>query len=215
MEFVLGLVFGAIFGVVADRVWARLERVPKLHVEGGFFMDVGGQGFTFTITNIGACELPPVTVCIYNPRRGSIFMFEKNAQGVQLPGQRVRHRCTVVGSKGLPVGRLDFYRESTGEELTNRERNEFAFRLVVESSDRIIYESKSIGNSFVRVFQKVRDEKNFECVTFEEMMLLQAKYEPWYMRVRERFGKRFLKRGEEGVAKKGVDIDDQEEIRRD
>ena len=188
MEFVLGLVFGAILGVVADRLWTRFEQIPKLDVIGGFFVSKDGDGFIFTITNKGPSEIPPVKICIYNPNYGSFFMFEKNKESGQLAGQDIEHRCLVLKNNKLFLQFPDFYRKQSGEQLNDIEKNEFVFRLVLENSDRVIYENKSIGNSFVKAFQKVRDELSFKGITFNEAMSIQCKCEPWYSKVLKKFG---------------------------
>lgn len=186
MQFVLGLVLGAVLGVIADRLWSRFEQIPRLDVIGSFFVSLDGDGFIFAITNRGRWEIPPVKICIYNPNRGSIFMFEKDKEGMQLPGQKIEHRCLVLRNKKLLRQYPDLYRKPNGKPLSEMEKNAFVFRLVLENSERVIYENKSLGNSFVNVFQKVRDEKTFEGITFDEAMSMQWKYEPWYGKVLKR-----------------------------
>ncbi|MHC4500781.1 MAG: hypothetical protein ACYS21_16915, partial [Planctomycetota bacterium] len=109
-------------------------------------------------------------------------------QGIQLPGQGVEHKCLVLRDKQLLLTYPDFYRNRNGAELTEKEKNDFVFRLVVENSDKVVYESKTIGNSFVRVFQKIRRERTFECMTFEEAISIQSRYEPWYVKLQKKLG---------------------------
>ena len=72
MGLIAGLILGAILGVVADRLWFRYERIPKLDIVGGESMGVDGEGYHFTITNRGILEIPPYKIYIYHPCRGSI-----------------------------------------------------------------------------------------------------------------------------------------------
>jgi hypothetical protein len=185
------LVVGAVLGVIADRLYCRFERFARLDVIGGVFVDAHTEGFTFTITNVGASDVPPVRICIYNPKVASVFMFVKNLQGIQLPGQSVEHKCLVLRDKQLLLTYPDFYRNRNCTQLTEKEKNDFVFRLIVENSDKVVYESKTIGNSFVSVFQKIRRERTFECMTFEEAMSIQSRYEPWYVKLQKKLGGKF------------------------
>jgi hypothetical protein len=73
----------------------------------------------------------------------------------------------------LRSGFIGFHREG-----------EFTFQLVLDNSNKVIYESKNIGNTFVKIFQNARENKG---IHFDDMMASQVKYEPLYRKVLKRF----------------------------
>jgi hypothetical protein len=67
--------------------------------------------------------------------------------------------------------------------MNDAQRKQFVFRLVLDNSDKVIYENRKIGNTFVKVFQNARETKNVLRMDFDDAMALQCKYEPWYVKV--------------------------------
>jgi hypothetical protein len=96
MGHIFSLVIGAFLGVMGDRLWSRFERIPRLDIDGAVFKGHDGEGYSFTITNRGRTEIPPYTIYIYNPNRGSTALFTKDKKDIQLPEQKVEHRCVMV-----------------------------------------------------------------------------------------------------------------------
>jgi len=183
MEFLLGLVAGAVLGVMGDRLWSRVERIPRLDIIGAVFKGHDGEGYNFTITNRGLIEIPPYTIYIYNPNCGSIALFTKDKKDIQLPEQKVEHRCVMVRDERPLLGNPDFYRDRNNNPMNDAQRKQFIFRLVLDNSDKVIYENKKIGNTFVKVFQNARETKNVLLMDFKDAMALQYKYEPLYVKV--------------------------------
>ena len=58
MELVI-FVAGVVFGVVADRLWSRLERRPQFKLTFGIFDNIRREeGFVYTVKNVGAQDIP-------------------------------------------------------------------------------------------------------------------------------------------------------------
>ncbi len=192
--FVTGLIVGAILSVIADRLWRQYERSPKLDISCGEFFDTSGgglsEGYQFTITNRGDVEIPPHKIWIYNPSRGSISLFTRNREGSTLPGQKLEHRCIMIRNQKLLSVLPDLYRDRNNNPMNEIQKSEFIFRLVLDSSDKIIYENKKIGNAFVGLFQNARENKSIRGNSSNDMMALQLKYEPFY----RKFGAKFVKK---------------------
>jgi len=198
MEFIAVLILGAVLGVVADRLWRQYERVPKLDISCGEFFDttsgVREEGYVFTITNRGICAIPPYKIWIYSPWRGSISFFISNRDESTLPNQKLVHRCFMIRNKELINAFPDLYRDRNNNPIKEDQKNDFIFRLILENSDKIIYENRDIGNAFVKVFQRTRESGNFSENTFDDMMALQIKYEPLYKKIGHRFWNKINKK---------------------
>lgn len=68
LEFVAGLVLGAILGVAADRVWTRFEKIPRFRIKGGFFVALRDErGMTLKVQNAGTTEIPPTKLSSFTP----------------------------------------------------------------------------------------------------------------------------------------------------
>ncbi|HUW19506.1 MAG TPA: hypothetical protein VMW16_09405 [Sedimentisphaerales bacterium] len=179
---ILGAVLGAVFGVTAERLWCRFEHIPRLDIVGSVFQSIEGDGYLFEVTNRGNSEIPPYRIYIYNPRTGSIGFFTKDKEGSQLPNQKIEHSYAMIKDGELLSQFPDFYRDGNNNPMGQVERNEFAFRLVLENSDEVIYENRQLGNAFVRVFQKARETRNVLLVNPYDLMALQCRYEPWHVK---------------------------------
>lgn len=182
------LILGAILGVMADRLWRRYEQIPRLDIIGSVFLSVDGEGYTFTITNRGPSDIPPFQIYIYNPRRGSISFFTRSREGNLLPDQKVEYKYTMIKNGRLLSDFLDFYRDINNTVISTIQRDKFVFRLQLDDSDKIIYENRTIGNAFVKIFQDARENRRVLEATFCDMMALQCRYEPLYRKLFKNFG---------------------------
>jgi hypothetical protein len=196
--FFTGLIVGAIASVVADRLWRRYEQHLRLDISfGEFFNTQTGQlckGYQFTITNRGKYEIPPYKIWICNPFRGSISLFDRDRNQSTLPEQQLVHKCFMIINKELSAYLPDFFQRTNGGIMNEAQKSEFVFRLVLDNSEKIIYENKSLGNAFVKIFQNTRSNMNFEKNSYNDMMALQVKYEPIYKKVFSYNWRRICKR---------------------
>src|ERR1700677_2083020 len=76
LQFWVGLVLGAIFGVVADRTWEAIESRPHVRLTPSIFENIEGErGMAYTIENTGTKELPPFEIVLFHPGRGTMQVF--------------------------------------------------------------------------------------------------------------------------------------------
>jgi hypothetical protein len=134
----------------------------------------GQQGINFTVKNAGSKAIPPYKICIVHPRCGTFFMFPSKVSGELLPDQERSHfMCVLVG--GQPARFCpDLKRDQEGKPLTDTDDQEFAFRMVLEHSDKVLYESKKIGLGFVRALRKVLDQRTIAAVLYEDFLQMSS-----------------------------------------
>jgi hypothetical protein len=160
IEFVAALILGTVLGVIADRLWSWVERTPRLDIIGGEFMTRNEEGYQFTITNRGAFEIPPYKIYVYHPSHGSGSFFTRDKEGGQLPNQKIMHNYIMFKNGRMQNEFIDFYRDGNNNPMNEAQKNGFIFRLVLDNSDKIIYENKNTGNTFVKIFQNARENKS-------------------------------------------------------
>lgn len=161
LEFLLGMVFGAVLGVIADRLWERIEARPRFDISFGYVETSFGNetGYSFNVTNVGSRPTPEYEIGLFHPRRGSLFCFTNETPGVLDPGQTDRH-CSVVFKIGQPTGSNRWFFHEREKPVTDVQFDGFLFRLVMRKSDKILFECATIGNTlaelYVRSFQTHR-----------------------------------------------------------
>lgn len=161
LEFVSGLVLGAILGVIADRLWARFENRVRVQVRGSHsFTSAGQKGFVFKVRNVGKVTIPPYRISLFNPGRGSFLVFDKEPPGELLPQQEDNHSCWLIGPRGPDEHLCNWFSSLSADEISG-----FAFRLVMENSDRVLYENSLIGQSLVKQFVHVCQSGNLQGLT--------------------------------------------------
>lgn len=119
-----------------------------VHLHGGVFTDERGiVGISFKATNTGTDAIPPYELTIFHPgpppNRRAIL--PSRTQGGLLPEQRREHRCYVFQQPGAPPAVNFFQDEECDPEL-------FSMQLVLEHSDKVLYENKRLGRDFVEVY---------------------------------------------------------------
>ena len=96
IEFIAGLVLGAIFGVVADRVWEKFEKKARLHMTISSFRNIRQEeGLKYKVRNVGASEIPDFQILLWHPDRGSMMAFNTTVCGPLLPDQTREFSCTL------------------------------------------------------------------------------------------------------------------------
>ena len=134
----------------------------------------GTHSIRFTIRNTGSKTIPPYGICIFHPRRGSLFMFPSKVSGELLPDQEREHIMPVFvhGQKARFCPNLSTDRN--GRPLTDADDRGVAFRMVLEHSDKVLYENERVGLAFVRVLRKALDQGSLQDISFEEWMEMQS-----------------------------------------
>lgn len=151
MEFVMVMILGAAVGVLVDRLWRRVESRTKVRIQGGPFRQIGNEeGISLTITNIGSCEIPSFRISLFNPLAGNFYLFtRRNGDGPLLPKQQAEFALTLL-KDGRAVRLFDLSRRGDEQPMTEAERDQYRFRLVLANSDESLFENRRIGRSLAR-----------------------------------------------------------------
>jgi Predicted nucleotide-binding protein containing TIR-like domain len=156
------------------RVGRRQDRGIRVQIVGGFFMDIGGQGLHLNVTNAGTKAIPPYKIALFHPKLGTYFMFPSEQSGELLPDQKREHKATLLGGAMAHQWLPHFQVDREGNRLNDEE---FVFRLVLENSDKVLYENKRIGVGFARAMLKILTSKSLD-LTFDETMELNSDAPP-------------------------------------
>lgn len=161
LEFLAGMICGAILGVIADRLWDRFEARPRFNICFGYSETAYGKttGYFFDITNAGSRPTPGYEIALFHPGRGTSFHFMNETPGVLEPDQTDHHE-SVVFNAGRPADLKRWIFHEQDKPVTDVQFDGFLFRLVMRKSDKILFESATIGNMlaelYVRSFQTGR-----------------------------------------------------------
>lgn len=134
----------------------------------------GEEGVAFTIKNVGTSPVPPYHLCIYHPRFGTWSVFPSEILGELLPHQEREHRTSILLC-GEPE---EFWARArtglNGSVLTDADDEKFVFRVVLEHSDKVLYENRRIGRAFVRIVRRIVDERGLGGISVEEWIELRS-----------------------------------------
>jgi hypothetical protein len=185
MQFIIGLILGAILGVLADRLWSWVERIIRVDIKGGYFQNIKREeGFHFAITNKGTTDIPPYRICIFHPQRGSLFVFSiKENVGTLIPGQTDEHQCVVLKQGKVDTFLANWFFHVKNEQVTHVDITKFAFQMVMDKSKKVLWQSNSIGNALANQFVKVITEKNFKGITYQEAMAIETSTQPYILKL--------------------------------
>jgi hypothetical protein len=169
LEFTAGIVLGAIFGVVADRLWGRIERQPRLQLKIGFFTNVKNEkGLTYTVRNVGSAGIPDYQIGIFHPLRGTLYAFPSEQRGALLPDQHRKHQCLLVKNE-TPDGFIrSWILRERDTVLEDVEIKDFSLRVVMTDSENVLYESSRIGNAIAREWLRTVQTGGWGRSTWEE-----------------------------------------------
>lgn len=163
-EFIAGIILGSVLGVVADRLWGRVEKQPKFQLTTYYFgRSEGGRGIGYRVKNIGKADIPDYQIGMFHPARGTFNAFLSKQEGALQPDQFREHEY-VLAKDGKPEGfvRDWILRErDTVLELEDVEIKDFSLRIEMKNSKKILFESSRIGNAIA--LQWLRTAKTGEC----------------------------------------------------
>lgn len=156
-EFITGVIIGAVFGVVVDRIWQYVENRTRFRIITGWFtsMDFGGcSGVTLSVENAGWGEIPEYHIYIFHPDRGNFsgFCTDGESQFPQLPGQ-VNQFKWITSIKGSEVNSgVESWMKSgfDGRIRDNQEFQEFELRIVLKNGDRVLFSHSGLGNTLTK-----------------------------------------------------------------
>ena len=145
-----------VFRTTLDAVVAQRHGRP-VRISGSYSINVHGQKrITFEVTNTAQEPLPPYKVGIVHPKVGSYFIFPSEKSGPLLPHQKRAHSCLVIENGRVPEYFPHFDCDRDGNPLDESDDQGFAFQLVLEDSDKVLYANKRIGRGFVRLIRRTR-----------------------------------------------------------
>ena len=185
LTFLLGLIFGAILGVAADRIWQRVERRPRFKIKPAYYESIRPapiKGIEYQITNVGPREVPDYDIALFHPRRGSLLAFDCEESGQQIPKEIRRHWCVLL-KQGTPCQSRSWYFHENDKPVKQVTFEGFRFRLVMKNSDRILFESERIGNTLAKVIVRMFESSGARQWTWEEGLSMSTP-PPWSKRVR-------------------------------
>lgn len=148
MEFIAGLVLGALLGVVADRLWGGIESLPKLTLKASMFSEGNGhEGLTLTVTNVGPTSVPDYTIFLWHSDRGSLRVFGNHKSGLLLPTQTRKHGCVLQPRNDKDDVLRNWLFHQKDQPVSTVSATGFVFRLVMNNSTKVLFEDARIGNA--------------------------------------------------------------------
>jgi hypothetical protein len=178
LQFIGGIVLGAIASLVLDRLYRRYERAResrvRVRITSGTFIGIEGEGMRFTIRNLSAASLPPFRIAIFHPDRGTAWMFGDFNAAALLPDQERQFTLNLISSQRKVEPMVEhWFWHAKHQKLDNPTGVGFIFRLVMESSDKVLYENVRIGQTFADVVIRACRNGNFNVMSYQESMALQ------------------------------------------
>ena len=176
MEFVGGLLLGALLGVFADRLWEKWEKRTRVSIQSGFFAScIGeGSGLTLTITNNGMKDIPDYEVQLFHPARGSMSAFLTPAIGPLLSGQQREYRCPLLDRDlNRPFFRNWFFHEND-RVVTEFKFDDFRFRLKMKNSNVFLFESRDVGIALAKLWANVLLNGDLGSMTGEALFAIRC-----------------------------------------
>lgn len=138
----------------------RKNLKTPIHISGSFFEDVRvGSGIELKIRNISSEDFPPYFVSIVHPDRGNWNCFPSKRSGPLLPEQERTHRCVVVPSSGQISPFFGIFRHEVPK-LRAIDPDKFTFRLVLEDSDKSLYENARFGRALAKLLGQAKAAAN-------------------------------------------------------
>lgn len=187
MEFLWGLILGAVLGVVADRLWEHWESRPRVLIRPNVFRNVEGEGVGFSVQNVGKKELPPFDLVLFHPGRGSMHPFRSDSADALGPDIVRQFYCILSARPGdedeqdVDLLHAWLHREQ-GQHVETVDGSGFVLRLQVLKSDRVLFESTTMGRRLVHVMLSAIQSGRVELGSWEENLQLRADTRWWLTR---------------------------------
>lgn len=153
MQSAVGPVCTAIDASIA-KLGARNADLP-IKIVGSYSVNVKQEkSINFTVTNEGGEPIPPYQLSLFHPKLGSYFIFPSEKIGPLLPDQNREHRCVVIQSGSVLDWFPRFTSDRDGNTLSEDDDKRFALRLVLEDSDKVLYENHRIALRLIKMLRK-------------------------------------------------------------
>lgn len=192
---------GAMFGVMLDRAWRRIESRPLFRIEVGAYRDREGRGRSLTITNVGLDPLPEYKVILFHAQRGSLGVY--NGEPLELvfpqyPDQENSFRCPTQPDhrtdQDLPWGLHNWFLHVKNKPISAPSFEGFTLRLVMRNSEVILFEDEGLGNYVAKELYEDVTGKEVEQKVKQVVYLSKAPL--WVEMIRKYKTRKFLLRVE-------------------
>ncbi len=154
IEFIGGLVLGAVMGVVADRVWSWFEGRPRFRITTGRYGEVGDkEGISITVQNVGKAAIPPYELALFHPSRGTMSCFPAKASAADplLPGQERCHHCEMFVGKKPNSFVQSWLKHERDLPVDHVEASDFVFKVILKNSKSVLCESAGMGQALAQI----------------------------------------------------------------
>ncbi len=146
IEFIIGLVVGAILGVIVDRTWERFEKRPRIQMTIGYFENREHEkGLRYTVRNVGFSEVPDFEIVLWHPNRGSMSAFTSKQSGPLLPDQSRDYRCVLVQNDSPEPFLKHWISHENGQFVSEPMFDQFKLLVKMQNSERVLFESTKMG----------------------------------------------------------------------
>jgi hypothetical protein len=184
LEFLFGLVVGAVLGVVADRIWERIEARAKFRLTPGIFQGRGADGISYTVENVGSRDIPPFDLALWHPLRGTMVLFSGTLDEPLGADRTRKFECVLKGCDPDELGMLRAYLYHEKDvPVATVKASDFAFRIRLRDSDRILFESSEIGDRLAAAIAESLKTGVVSVGTMEDFQRLMADTSLWPKRM--------------------------------
>jgi hypothetical protein len=201
MESALLLLLGAIVGVLADRVWRRVESRPRFKITDSHFTNIMGEkGIGLEVRNVGRVDISPYTLQLFHPLRGSLSMFSAKNDDKPLAPDEIREHEAVLFRNGVFNEMIRTWLTHERHQLIEEPRvDDFTFRITMKNGDRILFESPRMGRELaIRLLHTIGKGSAFH-PTWNALRTPRPKFRPAWNRFKKTIG---LKTDEELMLEK-------------
>jgi hypothetical protein len=190
METAFLLLLGAIAGVFADRVWRRVESRPRFKITDSHFMNIKGEnGIGLEVRNIGWVDIPPYTLQLFHPLRGSMSMFSAKNDDKPLAPDEFRNHEAVLLRNGAVDDMLRIWLTHERHQLVEEPTvDDFTFRINLKNGDRVLFESSRMGRELaIRLLHTIGKGSAFQ-ISWNALRSPRPRFRPAWNRFKKRVG---------------------------
>ena len=156
----------------------RSDTGIRVEIEGSQLLNVlemRDSALQLNIENVGDVDIPPYVIQIVHLKIGTMRFFHSEISENQLPGQVREHRYFMFRHPpGIGQHFPNLTHDRDGQSLEDVDDEQWNFQLVLEHSDKVLYQNSRLAKALVTVLRKVFKEQSLANVTFDEMMSLRT-----------------------------------------
>lgn len=189
IEFLV-FIAGGVFGLLADRLWMRVENRTRLSFSMGFwdgylagFDGPIGRGLMFTITNEGNADIPDFEILLWHRDRGTYLFFNSEQSGPLIPSQQREYRAVLFRSLGpsdAPKPQSDIEGWITGARDGQQPKSpddlkDFYLVFRVKNSTKKLFQSEPSGTALAKMIAKTLQSGEWAGYTWEDNLVITGK----------------------------------------